>query len=181
MKAGRVIGLTAVWLALAAAGYFAADYFGAARPPGDTAPAPINVRDIDIALPGLDGEPRKLATWAGNPMVINVWGTWCAPCRREIPLLESLQAEHASTGLTIVGIAIDDMASVQEFVAEDPFNYPILVGEEDGAAMVSALGVTTTVVPVTAFVDRTGLIRRLHLGEIHRDEAEFALEEILAP
>lgn len=172
MTLRRGITLGAIWLAIAAAGYF----FAASV----SKPGLVNIRDIELALPDLDGQPRRLAEWAGQPLLVNVWGTWCAPCRREIPLLKALKDEYAEQDLMVVGIAIDDMASAVEYARETPFNYPILVGEEDGAALASALGVTTMAVPVTAFVDRAGDVRRIHLGEIHREDAELALKEIIA-
>lgn len=171
MTLRRGITLAAIWLAIAVAGYFLAA--GVSKPPL------VNINDVDIALPDLDNTPRRLAEWAGQPMMVNVWGTWCAPCRREIPLLKALKDEYQEQGLMVVGIAIDDMAAATDYATDTPFNYPILVGEEDGVALASALGVTTMAVPVTAFVDRAGHVRRIHLGEIHREEAELALKEIL--
>jgi thiol-disulfide isomerase/thioredoxin len=140
----------------------------------------INVNDIDIALASLGGDDKALSTWQGKPLVVNFWATWCAPCRKEIPLLKALQDEYADEELTIVGIAIDEMDAVAGYAEDAQFNYPILVGEESGYRMASAIGVKNFYVPITAFVDRRGRVRRIHTGEVHREDAEMAIAEIVA-
>ncbi|MFK7887175.1 MAG: TlpA family protein disulfide reductase, partial [Gammaproteobacteria bacterium] len=139
-----------------------------------------NVNDIDIALASLAGDDKTLATWQGKPLVVNFWATWCAPCRKEIPLLKALQTEYTDEDLTIVGIAIDEMEAVELYAKDADFNYPILVGEDSGYRMASAIGVKNFYVPITAFVDRDGLVRRIHTGEVHREDAEMAIAEIIA-
>ncbi|MEM6641023.1 MAG: TlpA disulfide reductase family protein [Pseudomonadota bacterium] len=153
--------------------------------PTDTPAAPepdgaANIGEINIELAGLDGKNRTLSEWSGKPVVVNFWATWCGPCRREIPLLKALQDEYADQDLTIVGVAIDEMGDVIAYNVGAEFNYPILVGEEDGFRTASAMGVNNFVVPVTAFVDRTGQVTRIHTGEIFREDAEFAIAEIVA-
>ncbi|MEO1576789.1 MAG: TlpA disulfide reductase family protein, partial [Pseudomonadota bacterium] len=139
-----------------------------------------NIKSIDIALASLGGGDRQLSEWAGKPLVVNFWATWCAPCRKEIPLLKALQDEYAQDELTVIGVAIDEMDAVETYSQDAQFNYPVLVGEESGFRMATAIGVSNLYVPITAFVDRTGEVRRIHTGEIHRDEAEFAISEIVA-
>lgn len=157
---------------------------GAAEKPTDTADlndaSGANIKSIDIALASLGGDERQLSEWAGKPLVVNFWATWCAPCRKEIPLLKALQTEYADDELTIIGIAIDEMEAVELYNNDAQFNYPVLVGEDSGFRMASAIGVSNFYVPITAFVDRSGAVRRIHTGEIHREDAEFAIAEIVA-
>ncbi len=61
----------------------------------------------DFTLADRDGKPRKLSEWSGRPLMVNFWATWCAPCRREIPLLNRTQAASVLPKLQIVGVAID--------------------------------------------------------------------------
>lgn len=138
-----------------------------------------NITDIDIALASLKGGDRQLAEWHGKPLVVNFWATWCKPCRKEIPLLKALQQEYSDEELTIIGIAIDEMDAVEQYNNEAQFNYPVLVGEDSGFRMASAIGITNFYVPITAFVDRDGDVTRIHTGEIHREDAEFAIAEII--
>ena len=138
------------------------------------------VQDIDIALASLGGPERTLSEWAGKPLVVNFWATWCAPCRKEIPLLKALQTEYADEDLTVIGVAIDEMDAVTLYNNDADFNYPVLVGEDSGYRMASAIGVKNFYVPITAFVGRDGAVKRIHTGEIHREDAEFAISEIVA-
>src|SRR6185295_7334386 len=56
----------------------------------------------DFTLGDLDGKPRSILSWPGKSMIVNFWATWCAPCRREIPLLRELQKQHGPEGFQIV-------------------------------------------------------------------------------
>ena len=60
-----------------------------------------------FTLPDLDGEDREFAEWDGKHRLLNFWATWCAPCRREIPMLKAFQDEHGEAGFQILGIAVD--------------------------------------------------------------------------
>jgi peroxiredoxin len=112
-------------------------------------------------------------------LLINFWATWCAPCRREIPLLKTLRRERAADGVEIVGIAVDFRADVQRYAREIGIDYPVLVGEQDGLDAIAAFGMDT-VFPFTVFVDRQGRIVTLKIGELHADEARFILDEVKA-
>jgi len=133
----------------------------------------------DLHLAGLDGQSHALSEWDGHPLLVNFWATWCAPCRREIPLLNTLAREHAKDGLKIVGIAIDFAADVKTFVQRVPIEYPLLTGEEEGLEAARAFGVDSLALPFTVFIDRKGRILTLHLGELHPEQAD-ALLKILA-
>lgn len=204
MKAGSIVRYGVAWLGFVVIGYALTLMFTDRDAPATTSPtAPVddvaatnapepkdtadlndatgaNINAIDITLASLGGGDRLLSEWSGKPLVVNFWATWCAPCRKEIPLLKALQNEYAEDELTVVGIAIDEMGAVESYSEDAQFNYPVLVGEDSGFRMATAIGVSNLYVPITAFVDRTGEVRRIHTGEIHRDEAEFAISEIVA-
>lgn len=131
----------------------------------------------NVALPDLQGVTRSLRDFGGRPLVVNFWATWCEPCRREIPLLESLWRENSRNNLEIVGIAIDHPESVRKFVHELGIGYPVLIGEKGGLEAVTAFGMDT-VLPFSVFADSEGRIVTLKLGELHRDEASFILARL---
>jgi len=128
----------------------------------------------DIAMPDSKGVPHKLSEWRGRPLMLNFWATWCAPCRREIPLLKSLRHERSSQSLEIVGIAVDSQDAVVQYTQKIGIDYPVLIGEKDGIAAIDAFGMQT-VFPFTVFADRQGRVFMVKMGELHRDEANVIL------
>ena len=175
----RYVGLTLLWLAFTGLGYVLVRHFGPDVSAELRDTPRVNAHRIDVALPDLDNQTRRLDTWRDGPMLINFWATWCPPCIKEIPMLIDLQDRYRDTGLTIVGVAVDETEPVRAFVEDMPLNYPILVGEQDGMQLATALGVDMLALPVSIFVDRHGNVLRQHLGEIDREDAELALADIL--
>jgi thiol-disulfide isomerase/thioredoxin len=125
----------------------------------------------DFTLSDRDGRPTPVATWAGKSLVLNFWATWCAPCRREIPLLKSLSAEWGPHGVEVVGVAVDHRNQVAAYAKELQIAYPILVGEEDALDVAAKFGVDSPVFPFTVFTDRRGQVVTLYIGELHQAEA----------
>ena len=109
--------------------------------------------------------------------MVNFWATWCAPCRREIPLLNKIRAERRRQNAEIVGIAVDFRDDVLKFAAKTPLNYPLLIGEEDGLAAAEAFGMGMAF-PFSVFVDSQNRILTVKIGELHEDEANFAFDRL---
>jgi thiol-disulfide isomerase/thioredoxin len=137
----------------------------------------IPERVPDLALPDREGKARRLTEWTGRPLLINFWATWCAPCRREIPLLRQLRAERAQDGLEVIGIAVDFRDAVLEYARTIGLDYPLLIGEQEGFEAAAAFGMDI-VLPFSVFVDREGRIVTLKVGELHADEAAFILDTV---
>lgn len=146
--------------------------------PSEEPPRPaIPERMPPIELPGLDGRTHALSEWQGRPLLINFWATWCEPCRREVPLLRALKRQRAADRLEIIGVAIDSADAVQQFIGRLGIDYPVLLGEKDGLAAITALGMDT-VLPFSVFADPAGRIVTLKVGELHRDEADLILDRL---
>jgi len=131
----------------------------------------------DITLADRDGNPTKLTSFGGRPLMVNFWATWCAPCRREIPLLNKIRAERKTQNAEIVGIAVDFRDDVLKFASTTPLNYPLLIGEEDGMAAADAFGMGMAF-PFSVFVDSKNQILTVKIGELHEDEANFAFDRL---
>ena len=132
--------------------------------------------NIDFALADLDGNMRQLSEWNGKGRLVNFWATWCAPCRREIPLLKKTQEAHAGDGIQVIGIAVDFPEQVIAYAEEAQFNYPILVGQEDAMAAAEASGIDFIGMPFTMVLAPDGELLKTHIGEI----VEVHIEHIVA-
>jgi len=140
----------------------------------------LKVPDVlpQFALADRDGKPRKLGDWAGRPLAVNFWATWCGPCRREIPLLNKLRHDRAAQKLEIIGIAVDFREDVLKYAAATPISYPLLIGEDDGLEAVKAMGMQPQF-PFTVFADSKQRIVALKIGELHQDDADLILDRLL--
>jgi peroxiredoxin len=127
---------------------------------------------VSFELADVSGTMRSSDEWAGQPQLINFWATWCAPCRREIPLLKETQDEHGDFGLQVIGIAVDFAEEVEAYAAEAEFNYPILVGQEDAMAVAESSGVEFIGLPFTMVVAASGELLKTHVGEIEREHID---------
>lgn len=162
-----------VWVlaVLLAAGGF---YLGVRTAPGGTgadAPAagPEGERAGELAIPApavgfrtLEGDTASLADHRGSVVVLNFWGTWCPPCRREIPHLVELQDAIEPRGGTVIGIAVDSGTpeQIREFTREFGVNYPIWISSTP--VVVDHFPVMGF--PTTLLIDRGGVVRKQFLG-----------------
>src|SRR5262245_49220076 len=182
-RAGRTLLLFLLAAVAGVAAYTASRAWLASERPAAPAtsamaPAVIPERRPDVTLADRDGKPRSLSEWNGKPQVINFWATWCAPCRREIPMLNSLAADPDFAGFALIGIAIDLREDVVAYLKSTPIQYPVLIGEQDGLDAARAFGMESLGLPFTAFVDATGRIVALHVGELHREQADVILSVV---
>ena len=121
-----------------------------------------------FSLPDISGTDRDFSEWSGKNRILNFWATWCAPCRREIPLLKAFQDEQAGNGFQVIGIAVDFPEPVAHYAEVAEFNYPILVGEQDAMAVAESSGVEFIGLPFTMFVASDGELLSTFIGELHQ-------------
>jgi thiol-disulfide isomerase/thioredoxin len=142
-----------------------------------TQPLGIKIPDRlpEFSLHGRDGKSVSIKAWAGKSLVINFWATWCAPCRREIPLLKALHGEWADRGVAVIGIAVDHRDPVLAYADDLKIAYPVLIGEQDALDVAASFGVAAPAFPFTVFTDRRGEVVTLYMGELHRPQADLIL------
>jgi len=149
--------------------------FYAARIPVQVqAPPPPQPEQLDatlrpaFSLPDMEGTPREFAEWDGKHRLLNFWATWCAPCRREIPLLKDFHDQHGPEGFQVLGIAVDFPEQVTSYAEEAEFNYPILIGQQDAMAVAESSGIEFIGMPFTMFVASDGEYIGAYIGELHQ-------------
>ena len=120
----------------------------------------------------LEGDPVALADLEGEVVLLNVWATWCTPCRKEIPELQALHEEHADDGLRVVGVTVDNRGAesdVRRFIEEFGMTYDIWWDPDQTAVSTfEAMGV-----PLTVLIDEDGRIAWRHLGAFERGDPEL--------
>ena len=180
-RAARWAAVLAIAALTGVAAYLASREFLAPDPlpPEPIRPAVIPERRPDIRLADRDGQPRSLSDWDGKILVVNFWATWCAPCRREIPMLNALARDYRDRELEVIGIAVDFREDVLKYMEGTPIDYTVLIGEQDGMDAARAFGMETIGLPFTAFIDGSGRIATVHVGELHRPQADLILSAVL--
>ncbi|MFL6593013.1 MAG: TlpA family protein disulfide reductase [Luteimonas sp.] len=124
-----------------------------------------------LRLSTLDGRVVSLPTdYAGRPLLVNVWASWCGPCIREMPALQRFHAEQGGNGIQVVGIALDDPQAVRAFLGRAGVRYPILVDTPGPADAGVRLGNPKGILPYSVLVSSDGRLLRQHLGPLADDE-----------
>ena len=142
-------------------------------------PNVVGSRRPDYTLGSGNGERISASDFDGKVVLVNFWATWCKPCRDEMPMLVNLHHDYKKRGLQVVGIALDDVQQARDFAAELHVDYPILVGSTDVMAVVQKYGNMDGLLPYSALIDRGGIIRWTHLGELKKDELKRRIRELL--
>jgi cytochrome c-type biogenesis protein len=126
----------------------------------------------DLTLVSLQGDTVSLAAERGNVVLLNIWATWCAPCREEMPLLQKLHARHRDAGLRVVGVSIDARGEderIQRFLRDFSVSFPVWLDPDERASFLfRAIGV-----PATYLIDRKGEIVWKHLGPLTENDQSF--------
>ncbi|AYG07411.1 TlpA family protein disulfide reductase [Pseudomonas fluorescens] len=126
----------------------------------------------DIALRNADGETVQLADYQGGPLVINLWATWCPPCRREMPVLENAQKQRPDVTFLFVNQA-ESMQSVSTYLATQGLNLDNVLFDASGR-LGQAVG--SMALPTTLFYQADGRLINSHLGELSQASLARAME-----
>jgi cytochrome c biogenesis protein CcmG/thiol:disulfide interchange protein DsbE len=130
----------------------------------------------DVTFKDLQGKDVTLAGFKGKVVLVNFWGTWCEPCRGEIPILIALQEKYSSKGFTLLGAATnDEEKTVDAFVHNTQFNvggqqmtmnYPIVMGTDDISTKFGGL----LGMPTSFLITRDGKIAKRYIGSLNENQ-----------
>lgn len=134
----------------------------------ELAPVGVGAKAPGFSAMTLDAKPvtKTLDEYQGQVVLINIWATWCAPCRIEMPSIEKLHEAYARKGLKVVAISVDDPGTdslVREFVKQYNMRFEVLhdTGGQEGKV---TRDYQTTGYPETVVIGRDGIIRKKFLG-----------------
>jgi len=143
--------------------------------------APIKTREQaqpapDLTLQSLDGQQVSLSQYKGSVVLVNFWATWCPSCKREIPALEAAYQANKDQGFVILGVDVGEPRQVvQTFATGMGISYVVLLDEQEKMLVrYGGLGL-----PMSVLVDREGIIRERHIGELSGTELKRFLERYL--
>ncbi len=135
---------------------------------------------FDFELPDLDEQPVKLANYAGKIVIVDIWGTWCPPCRMEIPHFIELRDTYGDD-LEIVGINYENgspeevLQTIRDFVEEQGVNYTCVIGDQDTQDQIPEF----RGFPTTLLLDREGKVRLTLVGYHPYEKLEAIVTELI--
>lgn len=117
----------------------------------------------DFELQTTEGESIKLSDLRGQAVLVNLWATWCPPCRAEMPAIEKIHNEYKDQGLVVLGVNMtyqDSPSDIQPFISEYGLTFPILLDETNSVGSAYQL----RSLPSSFFIDREGIIQEVVIG-----------------
>jgi thiol-disulfide isomerase/thioredoxin len=146
---------------------------------GATSPLGLGQAALDFALSDVDGKPVKLSDFAGRPVWVNVWASWCAPCRAEMPDLDAVYRDvrRGDNGLSLLVVSLgEDPAVVRRYLSTTKYDLPVLL--DPTFSFTEHYRITG--LPTHFFIDRKGVIRDLAIGGLKPNGMRARLAKILS-
>lgn len=132
-------------------------------------PAQVEFAAPSLTLSDLQGTPRALSDYRGQVVLVNLWATWCPPCKAEMPTLDAYYQAHRKEGFTLIAINAGDSAElVQEFVKQYQLSLPVWLDPQNEASRVFRV----MSYPSSFVIDRQGVVRLAWVGAITRNMLE---------
>ena len=133
----------------------------------------------DLVGTTLDGQQLSSAGLAGDVLVVNVWASWCAPCRSEAPSLERLSKEFADQGVSFIGLNTRDSdTSARSFVERFGISYPNVVDRDGVLQLGFRDSLPPRAIPSTLVIDRSGRVAARVLGAVSESSLRGVIEAV---
>ncbi|HZV02175.1 MAG TPA: redoxin domain-containing protein [Planctomycetota bacterium] len=139
--------------------------------------------DFDFEVTTVEGKKLKLSDLKGKVVIVDVWGTWCEPCKKELPHLKKLYETYKAKGVEIVGLAIEKITGqqaekgVQDFAEKNGMEWPLACVESKGEVIKQIPEFRA--VPTTLFLDKKGKVRFMKVGYEDLGPLERPLKALL--
>lgn len=145
--------------------------------PNGISPARINQPLSNFSLNDLRGNQVTLSDYKGQVVLVNIWATWCPPCRAEMPDLQAYYAANRQKGFVVLAIdAGDDRTEVAAFASEYGLSFPILLDPQ--SQLVNRMNVFDY--PTSFILDRNGVVRNVHIGQYPPELLKADIAAVLA-
>lgn len=130
----------------------------------------------DFSLTALGGETMQLNDLKGQVVLVNLWATWCPPCKAEMPAINAFYQTHQKAGFTaLMANAQEDEATVQHFIKTNGFTFPVLLDSQgELMKLYNVIGL-----PTTFIIDRNSLVQHIQTGPITPTELEAVVTPLL--
>ncbi len=130
-------------------------------------------------FPDEKGRPQALKQYVGKIVVLNFWATWCEPCREEMPELSLLNDAYKNKNVIVLGVAIDDVGAVGNFVKETKVSYPLVAADMEGMQYATNLGNDKDVLPYTVLINADGTVAKTYFGRVTQPLLEETLLKLI--
>jgi peroxiredoxin len=128
-----------------------------------TVPVEVDYAAPQLALEDMEGNRVSLRDHIGSVVLVNLWATWCPPCKEEMPALQSFYEKHRSEGFVLIGINQEETLEIVEpFVAEFGLTFPIWLDED----YLAEREFNTMSLPSSFLIDRSGRVRLMWVGGV---------------
>lgn len=129
---------------------------------------------VDFSLNDFSNKPIRVSDYRGHPVLVNLWASWCPPCRAEMPELIKFFDDHQADGLVLLAVnSADDANSARQFISDQKMPFPVLYDPKGTAERLF----NTDGLPSTFLIDKAGVLRFAWTGEI----SQSILNQQVAP
>ena len=131
------------------------------------------------SFPNEIGKTQAIKQYENKIIVLNFWASWCEPCREEMPELSALHDEFKDRNVMVLGMAIEDVAAVNDFLKETKVSYPLFAADIQGMEIATLLGNNKGVLPYTVIINADGSIVKSYFGRVTKPLLEKSLLPLL--
>jgi thiol-disulfide isomerase/thioredoxin len=146
--------------------------------------APTATKILPQQLPSFSmkdttGAIRSSNEWSGKILIVNFWATWCPPCIEEMPVLVDFQYQYSPQGVQVVGVAVDNLDQVKDFIELYEINFPVIIGQNEAIELGKKMGNRISALPYTAIFDQNGKTLYAQPGKVNQDQLEKLIKPLL--